>query len=394
MLILQTKECDAIKVKSLQILSLEGCYNKDWVAASNKQNRLKSLQCSICKQIANNAMELTCNEHEDHNDALVVGEQCLMKYLQENNNQCPTKEHNTCSYMKGRTIRRFVNELKVICPRQFVSYSNQRVGIQKREGGTITEIKRTCTFKGKIEEIKEHLENACPLKILGCKYKDYGCDDILYDYNFEEHLESQMKKHLHLLSDHIAISQKQSQLNEVNCIVVLAFKLLFEEKKQLRLKIKEQGDEIQSLKLSNDDKHSQIEELLKQKQQWNEMKNLYNNLLQEVLKYQVILFYLFLEIDELNCKLSKSNTENGQLKEQIQNKNYEIIFKQNIKSEDKQIINTNKLVQQLKKDDSITKKDINDKEKLSLFPYEQYIQFSKKDLILPQDYQKIIQKIK
>ncbi|ETN99587.1 hypothetical protein RFI_37882, partial [Reticulomyxa filosa] len=129
------------KVKNLTTLSLEGCYNKDWVATSTKQNKLASLQCLLCKQIANNAMELTCDEHDDYKDALIVGEQCLIKYLNENNNQCPIGKHGPCSCMKGRTVRNIVSKLKVICPRQFINYFNQKANEQTKEGEMATEFK-------------------------------------------------------------------------------------------------------------------------------------------------------------------------------------------------------------------------------------------------------------
>ncbi|ETO18895.1 hypothetical protein RFI_18353, partial [Reticulomyxa filosa] len=234
MLMLQAEEDEALKVKSLKTLSFEGCYDKDWVAALNKQSKLKSLQCLLCNKIANNGMELTCNEHEGCKDPLLVGEQCLMKYLHENNNTCPIKKHGPCSYMKGRALRNIINELKVMCPRQFINYCNQKANDRTKEGDTNTETEHVCKFKGKIEEMKEHLEKTCPLKTLKCKFKEFGCDDILFDFNFEQHLQLQMKKHLDLLLDYISVLRnkiKRSQFNET----------------EMKLKFEEQGYKIQLL---------------------------------------------------------------------------------------------------------------------------------------------------
>ncbi|ETO05222.1 hypothetical protein RFI_32174 [Reticulomyxa filosa] len=115
-------------------------------------------------------MELTCNEHEDRKDTPIVGKKCLMKYLNENNNKCPIDKH-------GRTLRNIVSELKVICLRQFINHFNEKTDDRTKEGDTITETKHVCKFKGKIEEMKEHLKNKCPLKPLECKFKEFECKE-------------------------------------------------------------------------------------------------------------------------------------------------------------------------------------------------------------------------
>ncbi|ETO34739.1 hypothetical protein RFI_02351 [Reticulomyxa filosa] len=209
------------KETSLKALSLDGCYDKNWVAASNKQSTLRPLQCLLCGQVANNAMELTCDEHDDYKDTVIVGEQCLIKYLKENNDQCPIGEHGTCKHTKGRTARNFVCELKVICPRQFMKHFNQREENEAKEGDTPME--DSCAFKGKINEVKEHLENTCSLKTLECIFKKFGCNESLYGSNFEEHMELQMKRHLDLLLG--CISDRTVTLAlEFFCLLILYFK--------------------------------------------------------------------------------------------------------------------------------------------------------------------------
>ncbi|ETO02219.1 hypothetical protein RFI_35217, partial [Reticulomyxa filosa] len=100
------------KVKKLKTLSLDGCYDKEWVASSNKPKLFKNFQCLLCKQIANNAMDLVCNEHEDRKEAVLIGEQCLKRHLNEHNNQCPIGNHDNCNYVKAQTTRNCIRELK------------------------------------------------------------------------------------------------------------------------------------------------------------------------------------------------------------------------------------------------------------------------------------------
>ncbi|ETO00731.1 hypothetical protein RFI_36709, partial [Reticulomyxa filosa] len=147
------------KEKISETVTPQCCYNKDWVAASNKQDSLKRLQCLLCGQIANSAMELSCDKHKDSEDTLLVGEQCLIEYLYENNNQCPVGKHDTCSYMRTKTIMRIISI------------------IQKKEEDITTKTVHVCNFEGKIGSIKKHLENTCPLKPLECKFKKFGCND-------------------------------------------------------------------------------------------------------------------------------------------------------------------------------------------------------------------------
>ncbi|ETO34338.1 hypothetical protein RFI_02756 [Reticulomyxa filosa] len=219
MLLLHEEET---KTKKLNNLSLEGCYDKNWISSSNKPRLLRNLQCLLCKQIANNAMEIICNEHEDHKETVLIGEKCLKQYLNEHNNKCPIGNHDHCNYVKGQTARNFISELKVICPRQFGIDLNIKTNIETKEGDTSTEIetkKQYCIFKGKIEEVKNHLQNECCLKPLECKFKEFGCDDILFNFNFQKHLQLKGNQHSNLLLNNISILQnkiQQYQSNENN----------------------------------------------------------------------------------------------------------------------------------------------------------------------------------
>ncbi|ETO08426.1 hypothetical protein RFI_28961, partial [Reticulomyxa filosa] len=152
-----------------------------------EQDSLKHLQCLLCGQIANSAMELSCDKHKDSEDTLLVGEKCLIEYLYENNNQCPVEKHGTCSYTRANTIMRIICDLNVICPRQFMNHFDQEAIIQKKEEDITTKTVHVCNFEGKIGSIKKHLENTCPLKPLECKFKKFGC-------NAEQHVQSLRNK--------------------------------------------------------------------------------------------------------------------------------------------------------------------------------------------------------
>ncbi|ETO01945.1 hypothetical protein RFI_35494 [Reticulomyxa filosa] len=88
-----------------------GCYDKDWVLLTNKAEKLNPLFCYICKQIANNAVELHCDEHEN-------AEQVYF-YLEQNNGKCPIQQHEHCEFSKSKVTRQQVSELLVIYPRQY-----------------------------------------------------------------------------------------------------------------------------------------------------------------------------------------------------------------------------------------------------------------------------------
>ncbi|ETO01277.1 hypothetical protein RFI_36163, partial [Reticulomyxa filosa] len=48
-----------------EAFSNSGCYDKDWVLSTNEQQKLNTLICCLCNQIANKAVELQCDEHEN-----------------------------------------------------------------------------------------------------------------------------------------------------------------------------------------------------------------------------------------------------------------------------------------------------------------------------------------
>ncbi|ETO12391.1 hypothetical protein RFI_24985 [Reticulomyxa filosa] len=104
--------------KEKENFSSSGCYNKDWVLLTNNQQKLNHLICCICKQ---------CNEHKNAGQVYLVGEECLQVYLKQN--------------------------LLVICHRQYDLKKDQSKEEHENE----------CNYKGKICEMKDHLDNSCRL---------------------------------------------------------------------------------------------------------------------------------------------------------------------------------------------------------------------------------------
>ncbi|ETO34434.1 hypothetical protein RFI_02660, partial [Reticulomyxa filosa] len=85
-----------------ETFSSSGCYDKDWVLLTNKAEKLNPLFCYICKQMANNAVELHCDEHENAGQVYLFGEECLQSYLKQNNGKCPIQQHEYCEFSKSK----------------------------------------------------------------------------------------------------------------------------------------------------------------------------------------------------------------------------------------------------------------------------------------------------
>ncbi|ETO10693.1 hypothetical protein RFI_26682 [Reticulomyxa filosa] len=153
--------------------SLSGCYNKAWVLLTNESQRLDTLICCLCNQIANNAMELHCNQHENADKVYLIGEECVQKYLKQNNGKCPIQQHDHCEFSQNKIVRKFVSELLVICPRQFhlkkrqsnegIKSGEKEEEYNKFELNSNSNLKCNCNYVGKIKDLKDHLDKSCDL---------------------------------------------------------------------------------------------------------------------------------------------------------------------------------------------------------------------------------------
>ncbi|ETO00470.1 hypothetical protein RFI_36974, partial [Reticulomyxa filosa] len=99
--------------------------------------KLNTLICCLCNQIASNAMELQCDEHENSEHIHLIGEDCLQKYLKQNNGKCPVQHHDTCNFAKSKTARQQISELLVICPLQYEmnKYNKSNKEIKTKQKG-------------------------------------------------------------------------------------------------------------------------------------------------------------------------------------------------------------------------------------------------------------------
>ncbi|ETO30055.1 hypothetical protein RFI_07065, partial [Reticulomyxa filosa] len=101
MLTLQSIEQNKNNQEEIKETFLEQCYMKDWLAMNNTEHLIESDFCLLCGQIAKNAIELTCDEHENSNEFLIVGEECLTRYLNANGKKCPVQGHDSCKFWKS-----------------------------------------------------------------------------------------------------------------------------------------------------------------------------------------------------------------------------------------------------------------------------------------------------
>ncbi|ETO08795.1 hypothetical protein RFI_28592, partial [Reticulomyxa filosa] len=93
------------------------CYKRDWLFSLTKEKDWSGWTCYLCKEIAKDAVELICEEHENNNNnddddnVIIIGEICLQEYLKKNNNKCPIGQHENCKYIKNKIIRKYLNEI-------------------------------------------------------------------------------------------------------------------------------------------------------------------------------------------------------------------------------------------------------------------------------------------
>ncbi|ETO07713.1 serine/threonine protein kinase [Reticulomyxa filosa] len=139
--------------------------------------------------------------------SLIIGENCLKSFLENNNNCCPIQSHDNCQYSRNDVIQKCVDNLTVICIRQFeqdLKISQEIEGERK-----ISEIIK-CNF-GKVKDLTEHLNNECPLNSINCWFKPFGCNHIY-------HLITDMKLHFDLVSELFECMKKEIELKDKQII--------------------------------------------------------------------------------------------------------------------------------------------------------------------------------
>ncbi|ETO29892.1 hypothetical protein RFI_07228 [Reticulomyxa filosa] len=193
-------------------LSLEqSCFNKDWILRLYQEEYIKHFICLICKQIANNPMEIECPQHASMDESLISGEHCLKLFLKDNNNSCPIQPHDNCQYSRNNVVRRQIGDLTVICIRQFeqeLKTAHETEG----EGETPGLIK--CDFKGKLKDLNTHLTNECRLNLVNCWFESFGCNHTCFKHNLNNHLIENMKLHFDLVTRLLQSMKQEIQLKD------------------------------------------------------------------------------------------------------------------------------------------------------------------------------------
>ncbi|ETO23903.1 hypothetical protein RFI_13257, partial [Reticulomyxa filosa] len=252
------------------------CNDKAWITLLiTEQNEIdKTHVCLLCQRVVKNAMELVCNEHDTNSKSLIIGEGCLKRYLQKSGGKCPIGQHSNCKFLESARIRKHINNMVVVCPRQFeLDMDRQSNEIHKTEA---KEKKSVCTFQGRVEAVDEHLKNSCPIQAKDCWFEKFGCSQ----HANEQDTKSQTQTHLKLVLEYVQwLEQKlkhannfiqalQSQNVTQSCQVLSVaifdfFELLSQSKGYQRLlqnlttevrtkdeHIQQLNDEIEELKMS------------------------------------------------------------------------------------------------------------------------------------------------
>ncbi|ETO07451.1 WD-40 repeat protein [Reticulomyxa filosa] len=252
------------------------CFDKNWLLRSNTQEQISHFVCLICKQVANNPVEINCPQHEQMDEAFIVGENCLKQFFKNNNNICPVQSHDGCQYYKIRSMQRQINSLNAICQRQFEQ--DLKTIEEGLADGDMTAI---CNFKGKIEDISGHLiNNSCALKISNCWFKQFGCEYSCFQKDLKQHLIENMKQHFELvikkfeLMRHI-IQQQQSEIKHLK-----SEKELNEKKQNDNLILRQQSNtftEIKQLKREIESKNEQTYSINSNNSGEEKKENYYNH---------------------------------------------------------------------------------------------------------------------
>ncbi|ETO17417.1 WD-40 repeat protein [Reticulomyxa filosa] len=232
---------------TIPISSSQSCYNKSWILQTNQPEEINDYICLICRQIANNALELNCSQHGDMDELLIVGDNCLKQFLKDNQNSCPIAPHNNCKYSKSKPLQRFIGDLT----------ESKTPSESEKEGETPGMIK--CDFKGKLKELNSHLDQSCPLKLLDCRFKLFGCNHTCYPHNLNDHLIAEMELHIGLATQ-LVDSMKQTIQHHQNEESLLRLEI-----SELKAQIKLNDQNVSTMemeKLKNDLQNKMEDELL------------------------------------------------------------------------------------------------------------------------------------
>ncbi|ETO02786.1 hypothetical protein RFI_34628 [Reticulomyxa filosa] len=213
----EEKSKDNMKLNLKSIPPQQSCFDKNWVLRSNQQEDIQDFICLICKQVSNNPLEINCTQHENMDESLIVGDNCLKQFLSQNPNSCPVEPHDSCSYSQSRLIKRYISELDVICPRQFQQEQEQQPHMTIQQGDKEGEMPGfvSCNFKGKVRHVNDHLEHSCCLQMVKCWFASFGCNHSCLKSAIHDHLTSNIKLHFDLVISSFDTLQQTIQQHQV-----------------------------------------------------------------------------------------------------------------------------------------------------------------------------------
>ncbi|ETO13216.1 WD-repeat protein [Reticulomyxa filosa] len=195
-----------VKTEMMPVPIEQSCFDKNWILQLNQSEQIKNIICIICKQVANNPIEIDCPQHRGLYESLLVGENCLKQFLNANPNSCPVQPHDGCVYSRNSGTQRLIDTLKVMCPLRLQQYAQTPIQGQQ-EGENNNQV--MCNFKGTIDELNNHLNNVCPLKMSDCWYKPFGCEHTCPKYKLQEHLVLDVKFHFDLVVKFVTVLQEE-----------------------------------------------------------------------------------------------------------------------------------------------------------------------------------------
>ncbi|ETO04430.1 WD-repeat protein [Reticulomyxa filosa] len=322
-------------------ISLENsCFSKEWVLQLNQQDQINHFICLICKQVARNPIEMSCAQHQDLNESLIVGANCLKQFLNTNPDSCPVQPHNNCLYSPNRAAQLCIGDLRIICPRQF--RQDSKGVIQRQQPEEEDDEKITCDFKGKIKELNDHLNNSCSLKLFDCWYKPFGCAHSCPKQTLQQHLILKLKFHFDLVVEFVNSLKQNIQLHQDE-ITQLKLQVESNEKKneKNRVLINEntslKKEAIQLMGKINETTELKQKELLEKD---NEIKKLQREYQQELLKLRADIEIIKKDFNEKEKQLLSHHDKLIKLLEEKNEKLIQDVQKLSTKDEQKENDNT------------------------------------------------------
>ncbi|ETO01430.1 hypothetical protein RFI_36010, partial [Reticulomyxa filosa] len=67
----EEKSKDNAKMDLKSITEQHACFDKNWILQLNQQESIRDVICLICKQVANNPMEIDCSQHKNMDESLI-----------------------------------------------------------------------------------------------------------------------------------------------------------------------------------------------------------------------------------------------------------------------------------------------------------------------------------